>query len=96
MLGHLIIVNLLVSSLCKQEIMTNEVSLTASLTTSQDTGKDAYLRALPKPIKQFSDFLGDRPWFAGDNVSRVEFSTVHTFSSTVSSKLIYPLNYLPI
>ncbi|XP_050693154.1 glutathione S-transferase Mu 4-like isoform X2 [Eriocheir sinensis] len=38
-----------------------------------DTGKDAYLEAMPKTIKQYSDFLGTRPWFAGDNISFVDF-----------------------
>lgn len=38
---------------------------------NQDTQKDAYLEALPKTLKLYSDFLGDRKWFAGDNVSFV-------------------------
>ncbi|XP_071523420.1 glutathione S-transferase Mu 4-like [Panulirus ornatus] len=29
--------------------------------------KQQYLDALPKTIKLFSDFLGSRTWFAGDN-----------------------------
>lgn len=30
--------------------------------------KPGYLKALPGVLKQFSDFLGDRKWFAGDKV----------------------------
>ncbi|XP_027238183.1 glutathione S-transferase Mu 3 [Penaeus vannamei] len=38
-----------------------------------DTQKDAYLEALPKTLKLYSDFLGDRKWFAGDNLTYVDF-----------------------
>lgn len=30
--------------------------------------KPDYLKMLPNTLKQFSDFLGDRKWFAGDKV----------------------------
>ncbi|KAK8739209.1 hypothetical protein OTU49_003533 [Cherax quadricarinatus] len=35
--------------------------------------KQRYLDALPKTIKTFSEFLGTRPWFAGDNITFVDF-----------------------
>ncbi|KAG0727254.1 Glutathione S-transferase Mu 3 [Chionoecetes opilio] len=38
-----------------------------------DTGKEAYLEALPKTIKCFSKFLGTHSWFAGENISFVDF-----------------------
>lgn len=34
----------------------------------QDEMKPDYLKMLPNTLKQFSDFLGDRKWFAGDKV----------------------------
>ncbi|XP_070766398.1 glutathione S-transferase mu, tandem duplicate 1 isoform X2 [Enoplosus armatus] len=34
--------------------------------TDFDKKKPGYLKALPDILKQFSDFLGDRKWFAGD------------------------------
>lgn len=36
--------------------------------TFQDTMKQGYLDALPGTLKQFSAFLGERKWFAGDKV----------------------------
>ncbi|KAG0718348.1 Glutathione S-transferase 2 [Chionoecetes opilio] len=40
-----------------------------------DTDKDieAYLEALPKTIERFSKFLGTHSWFAGENISFVDF-----------------------
>lgn len=40
---------------------------TSSL-SHQDKLKPGYLEELPDKLKQFSDFLGDRKWFAGDKV----------------------------
>uniref|UniRef100_A0A3B4FAM5 glutathione transferase n=1 Tax=Pundamilia nyererei TaxID=303518 RepID=A0A3B4FAM5_9CICH len=34
--------------------------------TNFDEMKPDYLKMLPNTLKQFSDFLGDRKWFAGD------------------------------
>lgn len=34
----------------------------------QDGQKQGYINDLPGKLKQFSDFLGDKKWFAGDNV----------------------------
>ncbi|KAG9270782.1 glutathione S-transferase Mu 3-like [Astyanax mexicanus] len=36
--------------------------------------KSAYLEALPGVLKQFSDFLGGRKWFAGDKITFVDFT----------------------
>ncbi|KAG1669952.1 Phosphatidylserine decarboxylase proenzyme, mitochondrial [Nymphon striatum] len=33
----------------------------------------AIKKALPAKLKTFSDFLGTRPWFAGDNISVIDF-----------------------
>ncbi|XP_068161445.1 glutathione S-transferase Mu 3-like [Antennarius striatus] len=38
-----------------------------------DKIKPSYLEALPGVLKQFSDFLGDRKWFAGDKITFVDF-----------------------
>ncbi|XP_072537313.1 glutathione S-transferase Mu 3-like [Salminus brasiliensis] len=36
-----------------------------------DDKKQSYLETLQGVLKQFSDFLGERKWFAGDNVKKV-------------------------
>ncbi|XP_071546691.1 glutathione S-transferase Mu 4-like [Panulirus ornatus] len=38
-----------------------------------NTKKQEYLDDLPAAMKLLSDFLGDRPWFAGDNITFVDF-----------------------
>lgn len=38
--------------------------------TFQDNKKKGYLDALPGILKQFSVFLGERKWFAGDKVKK--------------------------
>lgn len=38
-----------------------------------DNLKPLYLKSLPGKLKQFSDFLGNRPWFAGDEITFVDF-----------------------
>ncbi|KAM6976691.1 glutathione S-transferase Mu 3-like [Aplochiton taeniatus] len=38
-----------------------------------DKMKSRYLNMLPGTLKQFSDFLGARKWFAGDNITFVDF-----------------------
>ncbi|KAM7404603.1 hypothetical protein PAMP_011936 [Pampus punctatissimus] len=38
-----------------------------------DKIKPGYLERLPGTLKQFSDFLGDRTWFAGDKITHVDF-----------------------
>ncbi|ROT67329.1 glutathione S-transferase [Penaeus vannamei] len=35
--------------------------------------KHRYLEALPQTLKQFSQFLGSNPWFAGDKITFVDF-----------------------
>ncbi|KAM4807234.1 glutathione S-transferase Mu 1-like [Urocitellus parryii] len=37
--------------------------------------KPEYLEAMPETIKLFSQFLGKRPWFAGDKITYVDFIT---------------------
>ena len=34
----------------------------------QDKKKPGYMEMLPGLLKQFSNFMGDRKWFAGDKV----------------------------
>lgn len=41
--------------------------------TNFDEMKPDYLKMLPNTLKQFSDFLGDRKWFAGDKITFVDF-----------------------
>ena len=36
---------------------------------SQEELKPGFLKEIPEKIKLFSEFLGKRPWFAGDKVS---------------------------
>ncbi|XP_027022859.1 glutathione S-transferase Mu 3-like [Tachysurus fulvidraco] len=38
-----------------------------------DNKKQGYLDALPGVLKQFSNFLGERKWFAGDKITFVDF-----------------------
>ncbi|XP_013412353.1 glutathione S-transferase B [Lingula anatina] len=38
-----------------------------------ETKKAEFLTALPDKMKHFSEFLGDRPWFAGENLTFVDF-----------------------
>uniref|UniRef100_A0A8C1YX15 glutathione transferase n=1 Tax=Cyprinus carpio TaxID=7962 RepID=A0A8C1YX15_CYPCA len=38
-----------------------------------DKNKTCYTEKLPGTLKQFSDFLGDRKWFAGDKITFVDF-----------------------
>ena len=35
--------------------------------------KEDYLKALPNTLKQFSDFLGAKSWFAGESLTFVDF-----------------------
>lgn len=37
----------------------------------QDKMKPGYLKMLPEVLKQFSLFLGDNKWFAGDKVEQM-------------------------
>lgn len=41
--------------------------------------KPGYLEALPGTLKQFSDFLGDRKWFAGDKVCNSLMASCQSF-----------------
>lgn len=41
--------------------------------TDVDKMKAKYLEELPATLKQFSDFLGERKWFAGDKITFVDF-----------------------
>ncbi|XP_076053438.1 glutathione S-transferase Mu 3-like [Oratosquilla oratoria] len=38
-----------------------------------DELKDPYLKKLPSTLKLFSEYLGDRKWFAGDNITFPDF-----------------------
>uniref|UniRef100_A0A8D0YYA8 glutathione transferase n=1 Tax=Sus scrofa TaxID=9823 RepID=A0A8D0YYA8_PIG len=35
--------------------------------------KPGYLKEIPEKMKPFSEFLGKRPWFAGDKLTYVDF-----------------------
>ncbi|XP_078402473.1 glutathione S-transferase Mu 1-like [Cetorhinus maximus] len=41
--------------------------------------KADYLKGLPNLLKQFSDFLGKKPWFAGDKITFVDFLMYELF-----------------
>lgn len=43
----------------------------------QDKLKPAYVKKLPEVLRQFSAFLGDNKWFAGDKVERVQLFRLH-------------------
>ncbi|KAM9752640.1 glutathione S-transferase Mu 1-like [Menidia menidia] len=42
--------------------------------TDFDTIKPEYLKTLPGVLKQFSDFMGNRKWFAGDKLTFIDFT----------------------
>jgi glutathione S-transferase len=44
-----------------------------SFISVQDKEKAGYLEALPAKLVSFEKFLGSRPWFAGDNITFVDF-----------------------
>lgn len=37
--------------------------------------KADYLKGVPDMVKQYSQFLGKKPWFAGDKITYVDFLT---------------------
>lgn len=39
--------------------------------------KPGYLERLPGVLKQFSNFLGNRKWFAGDKVGHIMLRYIH-------------------
>ncbi|XP_062047907.1 glutathione S-transferase Mu 4 [Lepus europaeus] len=41
--------------------------------------KPEYLKGLPETMKRFSQFLGSRPWFAGDKLTFVDFLAYDIF-----------------
>ncbi|XP_037540147.1 glutathione S-transferase Mu 3 [Nematolebias whitei] len=47
--------------------------------TDFDNIKPGYLKSLPGQLKQFSDFLGNRKWFAGDKITFVDFILYELF-----------------
>jgi glutathione S-transferase len=40
---------------------------------AQDELKAGYLEALPAKLEEFQEYLGSRPWFAGENITFVDF-----------------------
>ena len=42
--------------------------VTASCSLPQEKQKPEFLKAIPEKMKLYSEFLGKRPWFAGDKV----------------------------
>ncbi|XP_012520767.1 PREDICTED: glutathione S-transferase Mu 1-like, partial [Propithecus coquereli] len=46
-----------------------------SYSLSQEKLKPEYLGGLPETLKLYSQFLGTRPWFAGDKITFVDFLT---------------------
>ncbi|XP_012503946.1 PREDICTED: glutathione S-transferase Mu 4-like [Propithecus coquereli] len=46
-----------------------------SYSLSQEKLKPQYLEEIPEKMKHFSQFLGTRPWFAGDKITFVDFLT---------------------
>uniref|UniRef100_A0A8B9DZV1 glutathione transferase n=1 Tax=Anser cygnoides TaxID=8845 RepID=A0A8B9DZV1_ANSCY len=50
-----------------------ESGATAASLPSQEKLKPGYLEQLPGKLKLFSNFLGDRKWFAGDKLTFVDF-----------------------
>ncbi|XP_016819708.2 glutathione S-transferase Y1-like, partial [Cricetulus griseus] len=39
----------------------------------QEKQKPEFLKTIPEKMKMYSEFLGKRPWFAGDKVTYVDF-----------------------
>ncbi|NP_001361607.1 glutathione S-transferase Mu 1 isoform 1 [Mus musculus] len=47
--------------------------VTASCSLPQEKQKPEFLKTIPEKMKLYSEFLGKRPWFAGDKVTYVDF-----------------------
>ncbi|XP_062396418.1 glutathione S-transferase Mu 1-like [Sardina pilchardus] len=47
--------------------------VTLCYNTEYEKMKPGYMKKLPETLKLFSDFLGDRKWFAGDKIAFVDF-----------------------
>lgn len=46
--------------------------------------KDSYTASLPAKLRQYSDFLGSRPWFAGDKLTYIDFLAYEIFDQHLS------------
>jgi len=44
-----------------------------------EKAKDSYLAELPAKLKSLEDFLGDNPWFAGQNLTFIDFHFYELF-----------------
>ncbi len=47
---------------------------------TQESLKADYLKNVQRKIKRFSDFLGDKQWFAGSEVSSIDIQNVYIIS----------------
>jgi len=58
--------------------------------------KEGYLKALPAKLKAFSDFLGSNPFFAGKNLTYVDFIAYEMFHQhkSLEPKCLEPHNNL--
>ncbi|XP_029393110.1 glutathione S-transferase Mu 3 isoform X2 [Mus pahari] len=52
---------------------TEEERIRADIVENQEKQKPEFLKAIPEKMKLYSEFLGKRPWFAGDKVTYVDF-----------------------
>merc|ERR1712168_58553 len=62
----------LMSAMC-MDFFTGWFKLCYGVNGPWEEAKAAYLADLPAKLKPFEDFLGDNPWFAGKNITFVDF-----------------------
>ncbi|XP_040851581.1 glutathione S-transferase Mu 1-like isoform X4 [Ochotona curzoniae] len=56
------------------DILENQ-AMDVSNQLAEEKQKPEYLKGIPDMLKQFSQFLGEKPWFAGDKITFVDFLT---------------------
>uniref|UniRef100_A0A2K6G3E1 GST C-terminal domain-containing protein n=2 Tax=Propithecus coquereli TaxID=379532 RepID=A0A2K6G3E1_PROCO len=58
-----------------------------SYSLSQEKLKPEYLEGLPETLKLYSQFLGTRPWFAGDKITFADF---HAYDVLERNQMFQP------
>lgn len=61
-----------------------------SCSLPQEKQKPEFLKSIPEKMKIYSEFLGKRPWFAGDKVKAQGGEEALPFSSGVKFQSAHP------